>query len=529
MSSDQYYQHHPRTSIPVTVNPNEDQRFIRFRSSNAPSNDIVHDRMSARMRDFEEECRRWREKFFKEPGEFPGPSSLVQSKPRMRVDFPDFPEFGSIDWPTFRGSPSTFGATSSGATHQSFIEEDKDGRKKYKIQFDIGEFRPEELNVKVEGRTLIVKGVRQVKVGRATESKQFNRELTLPEFVDVSTLQSYLADNGLLTMEASILLDRVYNDPALTSSSTYRQASPNRPVESSFTTGRQPNLNYDYGNNQSNNYSSTSSTSSFRQDAPAFRDTDYRQHTPLRDPYSSTTSSTSTLIGGTGINKNSQAPVTFSTLTSRPDYGTTDRNDGAKDVTYNFNLSEFAPEDIAIQVNDTMLKITALKQQRDGRGSTHREFRREIGLPDGAEAKNLTNALSTDGILTIKIPVRNYGPPLTPTYQSQQFNLPTNLGANDSYSVADQQLKLTFDLSGYKPDDVSVKVNDNVLKVQAIHVDDTAGNQINREYMREYVLPEWVDVDNLRAKISEDATLTVEVPIPHDRVPPFNRQIKITQ
>jgi HSP20 family molecular chaperone IbpA len=25
-------------------------------------------------------------------------------------------------------------------------------------------------------------------------------------------------------------------------------------------------------------------------------------------------------------------------------------------------------------------------------------------------------------------------------------------------------LKLTFDLSGYKPDDVSVKVNDNVLK-----------------------------------------------------------------
>jgi hypothetical protein len=47
--------------------------------------------------------------------------------------------------------------------------------------------------------------------------------------------------------------------------------------------------------------------------------------------------------------------------------------------------------------------------------------------------------------------------------------------------------------------------------------------------MREYVLPEWVDVDNLRAKMSEDSTLTVEVPIPHDRVPPFNRQIKITQ
>ena len=54
-----------------------------------------------------------------------------------------------------------------------------------------GEFRPEELNVKVEGRMLIVKGDRQIKAGHATESKQFNRELTLPEFVDPTTVQSY--------------------------------------------------------------------------------------------------------------------------------------------------------------------------------------------------------------------------------------------------------------------------------------------------------------------------------------------------
>jgi HSP20 family molecular chaperone IbpA len=89
-----------------------------------------------------------------------------------------------------------------------------------------------------------------------------------------------------------------------------------------------------------------------------------------------------------------------------------------------------------------------------------------LGLPEGAEAKKLTNTLSADGILTIQIPVRDYRPPLTPTYQlsQQQFNLPTSIGTNDSYIVGDQQLKLTFDLSGYKPDDVSVKVNDNVLK-----------------------------------------------------------------
>jgi len=234
--------------------------------------------------------------------------------------------------------------------------------------------------VKVEGRMLIVKGDRQIKVGNATESKQFNRELTLPEFVDVKTLQSYLSDDGILTMEAPVLLDRVYNDSALTSSNTYSQSTPNRLVDTTFTGGRQPTTNYSYGPNQSGTYSSTSSSSSFRQEGSGLRDTNnFRRNSPLRDPYSSTTSSTSTLIGGGAVNTNNQAPVTFSTMTSRPDYSINDRNDSAKNVTYKFNLNEFAPEDIAIQVNDTMLKITALKQERDARGSTHREFRREIG------------------------------------------------------------------------------------------------------------------------------------------------------
>ncbi|CAF0864965.1 unnamed protein product [Rotaria sordida] len=521
MSNDQYYPHHPRTIIPVTVNPNDDQRFIRFRSSNTPSND-THDRMSTRMREFEEECRRWRENFFNEPrsdsNRFPS-SSLTHTRPRMHLDFPDFPEFGSIDWPTFRGSAPGF-SSSSGAAHRSFIEEDNDGRKKYKIQFEIGEFRPEELNVRVEGRMLIVKGERQIKAGNATESKQFNRELTIPEFIDVNTLQSYLSDDGILTMEAPVILDRVYNSSG---SSALTSSNPNRIVDTTFTSGRQPLSNYGYGGNtQANSYSSTSSASSFRQDGPSFRETSsFNRNSPLRDQYSST-SSASTLIGG----NNNPSSGTFSTFTPKQNYST---NDGIKNVTYKFDLNQFAPEDIGIQVNDTMLKVTAVKEERNGRNSSQREFRREIGLPDGAEPKNLTNTLSADGVLTIQIPVRDYRPPLTPSYRSQQYSLPANVTTNDSYSFGDQQLKLTFDLSGYKPDDVSVKVNDNVLKVQASHVDTTAGNQINREYMREYVLPDLVDVDNLRAKMSEDSTLTIEAPIPHDRVSALNRQIKITQ
>jgi hypothetical protein len=219
--------------------------------------------------------------------------------------------------------------------------------------------------VKVDGRMLIVKGDRQVKVGNATESKQFNRELTLPEFVDAKTLQSYLADDGQLTMEAPVLMDRVYNDAgssAITSSNTFRQSSPGRIVDTTFTGGRQPS-NLGIGNNQSSSYSS-----SFRQESNnsgSGGSSNFHRNSPLRDQYSSTSSS-STLVGNSG---NNQAPITFSTITSRPEFSNSERNDGTKNVTYKF----------AIQVNDTMLKVSALRQERDGRGSSHREFKREIG------------------------------------------------------------------------------------------------------------------------------------------------------
>jgi len=522
-----HYQSHQHTVIPVTVNPSDDQRFIRFRSSDASSNDI-NNRMSTRMRDFEDECRRWREKFFNESHTndsqtFPS-TSVVHSKPRMRMDFPDFPEFGGVDWPALRAPGSGLATTVNSAGQRAFIEEDNDGRKKYKIQFDIGEFRPDELSIKVDGRLLMVKGDRQIKVGNATESKQFNREITLPEFVDAKTLEANLAEQGQLTVEAPVLMDRVYQDSALTSS-PYQQSIPGRIVDTTFAGGRQPVNNFNLGGNTQ----ASSFSSSFRQESSSSSNTGgannstsshFIHQNPLRDQYSSTNST---------IVSNQPSPVTFSTITARPEQSISDRHDGTKNVTYKFNLSEFAPEDIAIQINDTMLKVSALRQERDGHSTSHREFKREIGLPDGADAKRLTNTLSADGILTIQIPVRDYRPPTTPTQSSTAFHLPTNLGENNSYAVGDQQLKLTFDLSGYRPDDVSVKVNENVLKVQAVHIDNTRGNQINREYLREYVLPEWVDVDQLRAKLSEDSTLTVEVPIPHDRVPAFNRQIKITK
>jgi HSP20 family molecular chaperone IbpA len=56
---------------------------------------------------------------------------------------------------------------------------------------------------------------------------------------------------------------------------------------------------------------------------------------------------------------------------------------------FKFNMSEFRPEDIAITVTDTTLKVHAIREESDQRsiGKTYREFKREIGLPQGSDVK----------------------------------------------------------------------------------------------------------------------------------------------
>lgn len=141
----------------------------------------------------------------------------------------------------------------------------------------------------------------------------------------------------------------------------------------------------------------------------------------------------------------------------------------------------------------------------------------------------LKNSLQPDGTLTIDIPVvDNAGlrPQMSPTSLNKQFSNfslndnsatnQTNLGQVPPSPMQQQQqpilqgngvmpppssglgngglinttndgkdLRLTFDLTGYKPEDLSIKVIDNnTLKIHAVHIDNTRGNQIHREYTR---------------------------------------------
>ncbi|CAD6192672.1 unnamed protein product [Caenorhabditis auriculariae] len=72
--------------------------------------------------------------------------------------------------------------------------------KKYVMQIDVPDFRPEEIKVNLDGRKLTVEGKHESHSEHGSSNRSFSRSFMLPEDVDIDALKSSLA-NGKLSIE----------------------------------------------------------------------------------------------------------------------------------------------------------------------------------------------------------------------------------------------------------------------------------------------------------------------------------------
>lgn len=77
-----------------------------------------------------------------------------------------------------------------------------------------------------------------------------------------------------------------------------------------------------------------------------------------------------------------------------------------------------------------------------------------------------------------------------------------------------KQLKLRFDVSQYKPEEIIVKTVDNKLLVHAKHEEKSESRSVYREYNREFLLPKGTNPELIKSSLSKDGVLTVEAPLP---------------
>lgn len=176
---------------------------------------------------------------------------------------------------------------------------------------------------------------------------------------------------------------------------------------------------------------------------------------------------------------------------SSQNYSIQEHGQGHRTFSYEFDLPDYEPEEITVLLDDFgTLRIRAHRPPC-------REFKREYNLGTDVEAKLVRNTLDNRGRLRVDIDVR----PRRHDLQSPN--------TNDIYK---------FDLQGYRPENVTVRVNRHgILKINAQHFDNSAGNHINREYYQRVPLPSNINPDQVRARMDGNQILTIELPPPSSR------------
>ncbi|UJR23299.1 hypothetical protein I4U23_026314 [Adineta vaga] len=176
---------------------------------------------------------------------------------------------------------------------------------------------------------------------------------------------------------------------------------------------------------------------------------------------------------------------------SSQNYSIQEHGQGHRTYSYEFDLPDYEPEEITVLLDDCgTLRVRAYRPPC-------REFKREYTL-GGADVETtlIRNTIDNRGRLRVDIDVR-----------SRRHDLPAN--TNDIF---------TFDLQGYRPENITVRINRHgLLKINAQHFDNSLGNHINREYYRQYQLPSNINPDQVRARMDGNQILTIELPPPSSR------------
>lgn len=501
------------------------------------------DRIKIRMKEFEERCKRWREDFFTRSNQT-GSLHHADHRASQNVDLNNNLAVSS--------SPP-FAST----LHRSTVEDTETG-KKYKIEFDIGDFKQNELQISTNNRTLVVKGDREVKAGSATETKTFNRELTVPDYVDMDKMNAFLMDNSapstgsptkqLATQQSSVNNILILEAPIILEKYSYRRSaydSKNSPINIKTT--------------QSNNVPSSTSLNggiNLIKNKPFNNQTSSESHhTENKTSTTSTTHTTRVVHGANGIyddnaghystinsNRNTKSmPIgngelgtdeyfnspNKSSFNSYPQPGHHQSNQSIAPeliagfpvydnkescVIYKFDFTGFDQSEINLTITiDRTLEIKACKETTDHLGKVYREFKREIQLEPEVDA-NLIKNLLYDGILTLKIPKPNR--PDGSGSLSNNHNLNSPNGFQEYYTDDGKLAKLTSDFRGYNPENVKIILSaNNILKVNAQQLDTSPTHQcqtVQKECSRQYTLPAWIQPEQMKAIMSRDGILTVD-------------------
>lgn len=94
------------------------------------------------------------------------------------------------------------------------------------------------------------------------------------------------------------------------------------------------------------------------------------------------------------------------------------------------NVEHFAPNEINVKVIDNSILVEGKHEERSENGDSYvsRHFTRRYVLPDAFSVKDIMSTLSSDGILTVKVPPKEIDPQNVRNIRIQQTGPARNIG-----------------------------------------------------------------------------------------------------
>ena len=385
---------------------------------------------------------------------------------------------------------------SDSLNHNVYIEKNEVNQLVYKVEIIVGDFKPNEIKLKLKGKKLVVHAAKQSnkikyelthdnnqnhlirntepktpsKVSTVKEHEEFKREIILPSFVKPETIVSFLetyedkSENTLL-LEGQIDSDKLELEPAFIQNSA------------SFNS---------------------------KQKSPA-------SPTPIKkasSAYSSNISEKNTTDCSSKMSSSNGGSSDASSIDQMDEYGMENYSCGV--LKYKFDLKDFESSDINISIKNKEILVVSASN------SHTYDFYREIKLPKNSEIHNIRNCFDESiGILRIEIPLTSKTSTDESLSDSQASSKPTK--DNNKKTNDDKYLELVFDLHDYKFDQIDVQKNEeekNILVVKAVRGPNEAisynnsnsfQNTTHSSFTRKYILPDWVSSKNI--KILEEKKL----------------------
>merc|ERR1711942_310805 len=257
---------------------------------------------------------------------------------------------------------------------------------KFQISLDVTSYRPEDLDVKVEGNSIIITAKQEIQEQGGTRTRVFEQKFSLPSGVKAELVKSSLTREGVLMITApkgNVAAKQSYTesvenkmdkvlDPNSWEEDDRRRASN---FDSAFNDMRK-------GSAFDSALSSTRQGSMFDSSRPSIFDRDRSGSLFDRDERS---------LFAANSEQNGISRVQYD-------------DDSYKILV---NVENYKPEELVIKTVDNTVIVEAKHEEKtpEGRSYSTQSFNQSFTLPRGVNPESVTSALSKEGVLTISAPL----------------------------------------------------------------------------------------------------------------------------